>query len=767
MSRSIIGFHYGPGGDDFKRGIGDFMRRLNEKGVPFFMKGADHAGICFEGQDWGEKNGVSNWLVYRTSTEGQKDGNDYDVPDYSKSPEEAAEAHWRITLAKWPKELKPDVVWMEPINEPRAKPDEEKGVFDDMNPVDWLGRFMLAYARIANNANPSFKVCGPSFNSGEPEVFGPNEYELPGMLAYLRYCAANPDQAALSVHEYIWDRWEKEGESWQNWYPELWGRVEAAFAAARKHNIPLDFHVFVTEWGFSYADAPRWPECEPFLKQYDSWAARWPQVKGAAAWSLQGGQFLGAAKDLHTWIGPLTDYILNNDFPRGPQPAEVHDRFGDTTPVTSEPAGPAPPSGLAYEVKGFEVGVEEDHVKPGQSFSPTWTLRNSGSLAWSGDFQFAYVDRTLPRTQKFARAQMAGKASFTLKELTGRERVEPGEKIEISLAMTAPDDPGFRASHWELRNAAGQAFGGTRYLVIRVTTEEQLAEAPVVAPVKPSGPYHYQGPEVTFFTGLHGPADDAAWGRMGFEGMIKDLGLPLVFMSNGVNINFRHMGDPARNVVRLYWSPREATADEAYEEIRDDQLNNWWKQGYRRFIFFNEPQVTKALGQSDEGMGIAWHSADEFARYLSVCLSRARDEFPGIHLYTTPVTSNEALQPWEWRAAIWQHNRRLVDGWCMHAYTGELVDDRKAVNEILNQVKQLQRHFQLQIPIIVSEASVNRGDDADHKARVAHLLEEQAARIPGLEAVFWYAADWDPRFDENNEGWFRKGIGEAYLRQRG
>jgi hypothetical protein len=50
---------------------------------------------------------------------------------------------------------------------------------------------------------------------------------------------------------------------------------------------------------------------------------------------------------------------------------------------------------------------------------------------------------------------------------------------------------------------------------------------------------------------------------------------------------------------------------------------------------------------------------------------------------------------------------------------------------------------------------------------VAHLLEEQAARIPGLEAVFWYAADWDPRFDENNEGWFRKGIGEAYLRQRG
>ncbi len=766
MARSIIGFHYGPGADDSKKGIGDFMRRLNEKGVPFFMKGADHAGICFEGQDWGEKNGVSNWLVYRTSTEGQKDGNDYDAPDYLKSPEEAAEEHWRMTLAKWPKELKPDVVWMEPINEPRAKPDEDKGIFNDMNVVDWLGQFMLAYAKIANNHSPSFKVCGPSFNSGEPEVFGPNEYETPGMLAYLRYCAANPDKAALSVHEYIWDHWEKEGSSWQDWYPELWGRMEAAFAAARKHNIPLDFHVFVTEWGFSFDDAPRWPQCEPYLKQYDSWAARWPQVKGAGAWSLQGGQFEDAAKDLQTWIGPLTDYILNNDFPRGSQPAKVHARFGDTTPGPAEPAAPAAPSGLAYEVKGFAVGVEADHVKPGQSFSPTWTLANNGTEAWFGDFEFVYVDRALPRTANFGRAQMASQVSFSLKELSGQDRVEPGESIEISLAMTAPEDSGFQASHWELRNAAGEAFGGTRFLVIEVKTEEQVIAEPVVKPA-PGGPYKYRGPKVTFFTGLHGPADDAAWNRMGFEGMIKDLGLPLVFMSNGINPNFRHLGDPARNVVRLYWSAREATAEEAYEEIRDDQLKNWWQHGYRRFIFFNEPQVTKALGQSDEGMGIAWHNEDQFARYLIVCLSKAKEEFPGIYLYTTPVTSNQALRPWEWRAAIWKHNHDLVDAWCMHAYTDDNVDEQNAVSEILNQVRELQRHFRLQIPIIVSEASVNRGEDAEQKARVAHLLHKKAAGIPGLEAVFWYAADWDPSFDTHNEGWFRKGIGEAYLAQKG
>jgi hypothetical protein len=102
----------------------------------------------------------------------------------------------------------------------------------------------------------------------------------------------------------------------------------------------------------------------------------------------------------------------------------------------------------------------------------------------------------------------------------------------------------------------------------------------------------------------------------------------------------------------------------------------------------------------------------------------------------------------------------------MHAYSGNNKNAAQAVAEILDQVKKLQRKFRLQIPIIVSEASINRGDDAQQKAKVAMLLAEEAAKIPGLEAVFWYAADWDPSFDKHNEGWFRKGIADAYLRLR-
>ncbi|MGD8806418.1 MAG: GH25 family lysozyme, partial [Chloroflexota bacterium] len=291
------------------------------------------------------------------------------------------------------------------------------------------------------------------------------------------------------------------------------------------------------------------------------------------------------------------------------------------------------------------------------------------------------------------------------------------------------------------------------------------SETETSAPAAP-GAYHYQGPPVKFYTGLHGPADDAAWARPGFKDKITKLNLPLVFMSNGVNPDFANMGDPARNVVRLYWNPEKVSADKAYEYIRDDQLKRWWEKGYKRFIFFNEPQITREHGQSEEGMKIAWNSAEEFARFLKTCLSRARKEFEGIYLYTTPVTSNEAFDPWGWREMIWKHNKKLVDAWCMHAYSGNNSNAPAAVDEILDQVKKLQRQFRLQIPIIVSEASVNRGDDAEQKAKVALLLAEKAAKIPGLEAVFWYAADWNPGLDSHNEGWFRNGIADAYLRLR-
>lgn len=464
-ARSVIGFHYGPGGK--KDGIGDFMRKLNDKKIPFFVKGIDDAGVCFEGQEIGNEKGVENWLIYRLSTAGQGHRYDYDVPLYERAPQEAAQIHWEVTVAKWPPELDKSKVWMEPINEPRAQVTDTQDQWDGLHPTDWLGRFMVEYAKIANREG--FKVVGPSFNSGEPQVFVTNDYELPGMVEYLRYCSEHPDLAALSVHEYIWDAY-KNGESWPNWYPTLFGRVEAAFAAADKHGIPRNFRVFMTEWGFAYQTAPRWPEVKQYLDAYNQWAARWPQVKGVAAWSLQSG-FGGVDSDVVTWIKPLADYTINQTFDPGIQPAVTHARFGGTTPgvVPVTPTGPegsGNQTGDKAEAAGFSANfpLEDQDLQPNQTFVASWTFKNRGETAWDRDYLLTYVDYDHSETADAVRAQFSPQTSYSIGEVGAPNGVAPGETITLSIPIMAPSEPGFFATTWRLKAPNETLFGPVRWV---------------------------------------------------------------------------------------------------------------------------------------------------------------------------------------------------------------------------------------------------------------------------------------------------------------
>lgn len=417
---------------------------------------------------------------------------------------------------------------------------------------------------------------------------------------------------------------------------------------------------------------------------------------------------------------------------------------------------------LSYELVHFQNSAAEyNKMTGGQTFSGTWTLRNTSIDPWPGDFRVVYVEGGRSETHDALRHRMGTAASYTLRELTGRDRIESGETFTLRLNFVAPQQPNIYAFHWQMVSSNGQPFGGTRWMRIIVTQPNGTSPPPPVA----TRPYTYSGPQARFFTGIHGPADDFIWHQPHFQEMVRRLNMPVFFMSHGSNPDFAHFGDPQRNVVRLYWNPEPVSADRAYEYVRDDQMHRWWERGYRRFVFFNEPQLTTKETRSAEGFGIAWHSAEQFAHFLARCLSRARQDFPGIHLYTTPMTSNEAFHPWQWRAAMWEQVKGLVNGWCMHAYTGDNQNAHAAAQDIANQIVALQRRFQLQIPIIVSEASVNRGNNAAQKAQVARLLPQKLAQVPGIEGVFWYAADWNPDYDTHHEGWLRNGIADAYLRQ--
>ncbi len=101
-------------------------------------------------------------------------------------------------------------------------------------------------------------------------------------------------------------------------------------------------------------------------------------------------------------------------------------------------------------------------MTPGNEFIKTWRLQNSGICSWTADYAliFDHGDK------------MSGASSVQFTNGT----IEPGEALDISVRLTAPENAGTYQGHWKLRSNTGEIFGlgddgETAFWVeIRVTT---------------------------------------------------------------------------------------------------------------------------------------------------------------------------------------------------------------------------------------------------------------------------------------------------------
>ena len=290
-----IGFHTGPGGN--AQGLGDYFRKLNAAGVPFFIKSADAAGPVYEAQQLMKANeaagrDVPHILVFRL-TDAR-----YEAPFYNRvlSPEEAAAVSWQLNRDSIPKELDKKYVWFETLNEPGRYGD------DGNLQIERLGRFSLATAKLA--VAEGYRYAGLSWSTGVPE---PEDWEHPAMLAFLRYAGEHPDEVAVALHEY-----SLINEYIGNGYPYLLGRFQALFEVCDKYGIPRPT-VLITEWGWEYDSVPE-PDAALQDIAWASWLyAAYPTVKGAAIWYL-GPQFGGIANEAQRLIAPLADYAVSHYF---------------------------------------------------------------------------------------------------------------------------------------------------------------------------------------------------------------------------------------------------------------------------------------------------------------------------------------------------------------------------------------------------------------------------------------------------------------------
>ncbi len=99
-------------------------------------------------------------------------------------------------------------------------------------------------------------------------------------------------------------------------------------------------------------------------------------------------------------------------------------------------------------------------VEAGQMVEKTWRIRNDGTSAWTPGYAFVYV----------ANQQMDGPDSVPL------PLALPGEEVEVTVTLVAPDEPGLHRSSWRARNSNGRLFGDILFAEVRVP--ETDAEIP-------------------------------------------------------------------------------------------------------------------------------------------------------------------------------------------------------------------------------------------------------------------------------------------------
>ncbi|MFO7538663.1 MAG: NBR1-Ig-like domain-containing protein [Chloroflexota bacterium] len=243
---------------------------------------------------------------------------------------------------------------------------------------------------------------------------------------------------------------------------------------------------------------------------------------------------------------------------------------------------------LAYQMVQFSNSVPNfNNLQPGQQFSGTWTLRNTGSTAWPGNWQFVYVDTPTADTQTAVSHPMSGPTSSSLRDRTGREQVNPGDTVDVRFDLIAPTQPGAYAFHWQLRDENGRILSHTHWLRIGVVAPREEMSAPTPRP----------------------PADT----RTQF----------------GMNVNINPGGHPL-DVERLaglgwvrfvYWASREGhSPEEAYQQRYRQIIQSYASAGIRSLIILHQDTYW-GNGPWDSGQWESYAEAfgKECGRVARVC----------------------------------------------------------------------------------------------------------------------------------------------------
>lgn len=137
------------------------------------------------------------------------------------------------------------------------------------------------------------------------------------------------------------------------------------------------------------------------------------------------------------------------------------------TVTTAGTAGAQPTGGTGQDGATYvaDVTIPDNTVMaPGQGFDKTWRIRNTGKTTWTTQYSLIYID---------GEQMGAGTTQPVPTE------VAPGEELEITVKMTAPEKAGTYTSYWKMTNPDGHLFGfgpdGKEAIWVKIVVNSAIA----------------------------------------------------------------------------------------------------------------------------------------------------------------------------------------------------------------------------------------------------------------------------------------------------
>ena len=130
--------------------------------------------------------------------------------------------------------------------------------------------------------------------------------------------------------------------------------------------------------------------------------------------------------------------------PQGQLPTATQSPINTNPPPTATslpPTATPVPCNLAQFVKDVTI-PDNTEMQPGQTFTKTWRLMNIGSCAWTTSYSLVFLS-----------GDAMGGSSIPLPQ-----RVEPGQTVDLSVDLVAPNTAGTYKGNWMLRDTQ-ERFG--------------------------------------------------------------------------------------------------------------------------------------------------------------------------------------------------------------------------------------------------------------------------------------------------------------------